>query len=115
MKAKLNEISTKLKKSFEDQIKLMENQQSGKMAKERAKVATVEMKNAQLSADIADMKKLIKSLEEERKDSKEKQDLSFQLVNNLQPKTGSDGNCKRCEALIFANGLYIEKIKKLKR
>jgi len=26
-----------------------------------------------------------------------------------------DGNCKRCEALIFANGLYIEKIKKLKR
>jgi hypothetical protein len=39
--------------------------------------------------------------------------LSFQLVNNLQPKTGADGNCKRCEALIFANGLYIEKIKKL--
>jgi len=40
------------------------------MAKERAKVATVEMKNAQLSAEIADMKKLIKSLEEDRRDNK---------------------------------------------
>jgi hypothetical protein len=36
-------------------------------------------------------------------------------LTNLQPKKGADGNCKRCEALIFANGQYIEKINKLKR
>ena len=61
------------------------------------------------------MKGNITKLEDKNKEYKSGQDLSFQLVNNLQPKTGSDGNCKRCEALIFANGLYIEKIKKLKK
>jgi len=38
-----------------------------------------------------------------------------QQLTNLQAVKGSDGNCKRCEALIFMNGSYIEKIKKLKR
>ena len=115
MKAKLMDITSKLKKSFEEKFKLLENQQHATLAKERSKVAQTEMKNAQFEAEIHDMKKLVKKLEEEKRESKSKQDLSFQLVNNLQPKTGSDGNCKRCEALIFANGLYIEKIKKLKR
>ena len=68
-----------------------------------------------MNEEIADLKKKIAALEEKEKDAVAKQDLSFQLANNLQPKTGADGNCKRCEALIFANGLYIEKIKKLKR
>lgn len=38
-----------------------------------------------------------------------------QVLTNLAPKKGVDGNCKRCEALIIANGQYIEKINKLKR
>lgn len=74
-----------------------------------------QLKQNQLNEEIAELKKQIKHLEEKEKDAIAKQDLSFQLANNLQPKTGSDGNCKRCEALIFANGLYIEKIKKMKR
>lgn len=36
-------------------------------------------------------------------------------LQNLKPMPGMDGNCKRCESLIFVNGEYIQKIKDLKR
>lgn len=45
-KAKLTEITTKLKKSFEEKVAQLENSKEKDLAMERKKVAQIELKNA---------------------------------------------------------------------
>ena len=77
---------------------------------ERKKIAQMELKNAQQENAFFQQTQKMEKIEKELDDNR----TIRQQLTNLPEMKGSDGNCKRCEALIFMNGSYIEKIKKLK-
>ena len=81
------------------------------LAHERKKAARVELKNAEMENKLFEQEKSIKNMEKKLDSTGtiEKQ------LQNLQPANDAKGNCKRCEALYVANGLYVEKINKLKK
>lgn len=110
-KAKLGEITGKLTKSFQEKILKLENIKEKELAQERKRVAQTELKVAQQDNTVYNQTQKITKMEAELQKNKTIQ----QQLTNLQPMKGTDGNCKRCEALIFMNGSYIEKIKKLKK
>ena len=76
-KIKLQEITSKLKKAFEEKVSSVETQSQAKLQKEKANNAKLELKIVQLANELEEIKCNKKELEIAVKESKEKQDLSF--------------------------------------
>ena len=64
-------------------------------------MAKIELKNAQLENELYERDQKINKIQVDLDKNKTMQNT----LSNLQAINGTDGNCKRCEALLIANGL----------
>ena len=79
-----------------------ESEFAGLLAKERKEASKINLKNVQLEEDL-------RQLEAEREHWVQDKEnfMKIQAEYDLMPIRGTDGKCKRCEALIIASGQAI--------
>lgn len=77
------------------------------LARERQELARANIANSKLEQRIIE-------LEQTRGQDVVNNENSLKVNTTLKFAKGEDGQCKRCEAFVIANGVQIQKIKVLK-
>ena len=131
LKNKLKEKSVKFKISYEEKMTLMQDEFNKETLRQKLEISKIQRQNKAAARKgsasprppgkvgnqtiTSDGVTSSRSTACEKCSRTTRADSLQKNLDIMKPKPGSDGNCKRCEALLMMNGLQVQKIKELKK
>lgn len=104
VKSKLQTQKDKLTQEYRSQFDQERNMMEATLARERQELARTNILNAKLEQRLIELEQLVSVTNENE----------LAKGNQLKVVRGEDGQCKRCEAFVIANGVSLQKLKSVR-